>query len=77
MSLFSIKLPDEFGFIQQDTLEKEITRMFEVFTQPEIKKRIEEKEHLILPRTWWSGVKKEVGQLELIKDEKIGIIERR
>ena len=80
------KLPDEFGFIQQDTLEKEITRMFEVLTHPEIKKRIEEKEHLILPRTWWSGIKKEVGQLELIKDdnkhpkkkdEKIGIIDRR
>jgi len=61
------KLPDEFGFTQQDSLEKEISRMFELLTQPQIKKRIEEKKHLILPRTWWSGEKKEVERLELVK----------
>ena len=63
------KLPEEFGFIQQDTLEKEIYRMFELLTQPHIKKRIEEKSHLILPKTWWSGVKKEVERIELIEGD--------
>jgi UDP-sulfoquinovose synthase len=63
------KLPDKFGFKQSDTLEKEIYKMFELLTQPEIKKRIEEKKHLVLPKTWWSGDKKEVEQLELIEDD--------
>ncbi|MFC1599187.1 NAD-dependent epimerase/dehydratase family protein, partial [Candidatus Omnitrophota bacterium] len=63
------KLPDEFGFIQRDTLEKEIYRMFKLLIQPQIRKRIEEKEHLILPRTWWSGVKKEVERLELVEED--------
>ncbi|MBN1871517.1 MAG: NAD-dependent epimerase/dehydratase family protein, partial [Candidatus Omnitrophica bacterium] len=63
------KLPDEFGFIQQDTLEREIRRMFELLTQSNIKERIEEKEHLILPKTWWSGEKKEVERLELLEDK--------
>ncbi|MBL7156559.1 MAG: NAD-dependent epimerase/dehydratase family protein [Candidatus Omnitrophica bacterium] len=62
------KLPDEFGFVQSDMLEKEIHRMFALLTRPEIKKRIEEKEHVILPKTWWSGEKKEVERLELIKN---------
>lgn len=70
------KLPDEFGFVQQDTLDKEIHRMFKLLVQPHIKKRIEEKEHLILPRTWWTGVKKEVERLELIgetNNKKMGL----
>jgi UDP-sulfoquinovose synthase len=62
------KLPDEFGFIQADTLEKEIYRIFELLIQPEIRQRIEEKRHVILPKTWWSGIKKEVERLELIDD---------
>ncbi len=62
------KLAGEFGFVQQDTLDKEIYRMFELLTQPHIKARIKEKEHLILPKTWWSGKKKEVERIELIKD---------
>jgi len=61
------KLPREFGFIQQDTLEKEIYRMFELLIQRHVRERIGEKEHLILPKTWWSGVKKEVERLELIE----------
>jgi UDP-sulfoquinovose synthase len=63
------KLPQEFGFIQHDTLEKEIYRMFELLMQPHIKERIKEKEHVILPKVWWSGVKKEVERLELIEDK--------
>jgi UDP-sulfoquinovose synthase len=62
------KLPDNLGFVQNDTLEREIYRMFELLTKPEIKARIEEKKHLILPKTWWSGEKKEVERLELIED---------
>jgi UDP-sulfoquinovose synthase len=62
------KLPREFGFEQEDSLEKEIRRMFSLLTQSKIKQRIEEKEHLILPKTWWSGEKKEVERLELIEN---------
>lgn len=44
--------------------------MLKLLTQPEIKRRIEEKKHLILPRTWWSGLKKEVETLEIIEEIK-------
>jgi len=64
------KLPEEFGFVQEDNPEKEIRRMFKLLTKPEIRQRIEEKKHLILPKVWWSGMKKEVGQIELVKHEK-------
>jgi len=52
------------GFTPKVTLEKEITRIFELLTKPEIKKRIEEKQHLILPKTRWSGEKRESKILE-------------
>jgi UDP-sulfoquinovose synthase len=61
----SRKLPGKFGFTPKVSLEEEITRMFELLTQPEIKRRIHEKAHLILPKTWWSGEKKEAGVLEV------------
>ncbi|MFO8100949.1 MAG: NAD-dependent epimerase/dehydratase family protein [Dehalococcoidia bacterium] len=64
------KLPDQFGFEPRVTLEDEIYRMLELLTQPEIKQRIEEKKHLILPRTWWSGVKKQVETLEVLEEIK-------
>ena len=64
------KLPDQLGFKPQVTLEDEIRRMLELLTQPDIKERIEEKKHLILPRTWWSGVKKQVETLEVIEEIK-------
>jgi len=60
----SQKLP-KLGFTPKVSLEKEITRMFELLTKPEIKKRIEEKKHVILPKTRWSGEKKESGVLEV------------
>jgi len=63
------KLPSQYGFRQKDTLEREIYRIFELLIQPRIKQRIEEKEHLVLPRTWWSGVKKEVERLELFNND--------
>ncbi|MBN1493452.1 MAG: NAD-dependent epimerase/dehydratase family protein [Candidatus Omnitrophica bacterium] len=61
------KLPDEFGFVQKDNIEQEVSRMFSLLLQPNIKSRIEEKRHLILPKTWWSGQKKEVERIELYK----------
>ena len=64
------KLSDQFGFEPQVTLEDEIYRMFELLIQPEIKQRIEEKRHLILPRTWWSGEKRKVETLEVIEEMK-------
>ena len=39
--------------------------MFEILTKTEIKNRIEEKSHTILPKTWWSGEKKDAGVLEV------------
>jgi UDP-sulfoquinovose synthase len=53
------------GFTPKISLENEITRMFELLTQPEIRQRIEEKKHLILPKTTWSGEKRESGVLEI------------
>ena len=41
------------------------TRMVELLMQPEVKKRIEEKSHLILPRTRWDGFKKVSDVLEV------------
>ncbi len=64
------KLPDQFGFEPGVTLEDEIYRIFELLTQPHIKQRIEEKKHLILPRTWWSGIKKQVETLEVLEEIK-------
>ena len=64
------KLPDQFGFEPKVQLEDEIYRMLKLLTQPEIKQRIEEKKHLILPRTWWSGEKKLVESLEIIEEIK-------
>ncbi|MBT4511379.1 MAG: hypothetical protein HOC20_04110, partial [Chloroflexi bacterium] len=64
------KLSDQFGFEPKVQLEDEIYRMLELLTQPEIKQRIEEKKHLILPRTWWSGEKKIVSSLEIMEEIK-------
>lgn len=65
------KLSNEFGYVQRGSLEQEVYRMFELLTQSHIKKRIEEKRHLILPRTWWSGMKKEVERIELVEDKEV------
>jgi|Deesub1362A_J573_1020465.scaffolds.fasta_scaffold00690_20 UDP-sulfoquinovose synthase len=63
-------LPKLFGFKPSVSLEEEIYRMFELLMQPEIKQRIEEKRHHILPKTWWSGEKRRVETLEIIELEK-------
>lgn len=64
------KLPDRFGFEPKVALDDEIYRMLELLTQPHIRQRIEEKKHLILPKTWWSGLKKQVETLETIEEIK-------
>jgi UDP-sulfoquinovose synthase len=60
-------LPDTFGFKPEVSLEEEIYEMFKLLTQPEIKRRIEEKTHVILPKTMWSGKKKDMKILEVIE----------
>jgi UDP-sulfoquinovose synthase len=62
------KLPDQFGFAPKVSLEEEVYRMFELLTQPQIKQIMEERKHLILPRTWWSGKKKQVDTLEIMEE---------
>jgi len=62
-------LPNKLGFKPQVTLKEEIYRMFKLLTQPEIKKRIEEKKHHIIPKTWWSGEKRKVETIELLQLE--------
>ena len=64
------KLPDQLGFKPQVTLEQEVYRMLDLLTQSHIKERIEEKQHLILPKTWWSGQKKQVKTLEVVEKKK-------
>ncbi|MFW5928110.1 MAG: NAD-dependent epimerase/dehydratase family protein [Thermoplasmatota archaeon] len=63
----SKKLPQEHGFKPKVPMEKEVERMLELLSQDEIKKRIEEKKHVIMPKTRWSGEKKESGVLEVYK----------
>jgi len=64
------KLPKNYGFQAKVELEQEVYRMFELLIEPHISKRIEEKKHLILPKTWWSGVKRTVERLELLDLER-------
>jgi UDP-sulfoquinovose synthase len=64
------KLPKNYGFRAKVGMEEEVYRMFELLTEPEVKQRIEEKKHLILPKTWWSGVKRTVERLELLDLER-------
>ena len=63
----SKKLPQEHGFKPQVPMVKEVERMLELLNQDHIKKRIDEKKHVIMPKTRWSGEKKESGVLEVYK----------
>jgi UDP-sulfoquinovose synthase len=58
------KLPDQFGFVSEVTLEEEVYKMFELLTQPKIKERIESKKHVILPKTTWGGQKRDMEVFE-------------
>jgi len=57
-------LPKRFSFKPGISLEEEIYRLFTFLNRPEIKRRIEEKRHHIIPKTWWSGQKRVVGTIE-------------
>ncbi len=63
------KLPKQFGFETKVDLDEEIARMFELFLTDEVRARIEQRKHAIIPRTWWSGIKRQVEQLELLNLE--------
>lgn len=65
LEVIATKLPNEFGFESTVTLEKEIYNMFELLLHSEIRKRIEEKEHVIMPKTFWSGQKKQPDVIEV------------
>lgn len=58
------KLPNTFGFEPKVPLEEEVHRMFELLMQPHIRERIEKYRHTIIPKTRWSGLKKEAEVLE-------------
>ncbi|MBW3004700.1 NAD-dependent epimerase/dehydratase family protein [Candidatus Woesearchaeota archaeon] len=64
LEVVSVKLPNILGFEPKISFEKEITEMFKVLTQPEIKARIEEKKHVVMPKTRWDGVKQESESFE-------------
>ncbi|MFP3872785.1 MAG: NAD-dependent epimerase/dehydratase family protein [Candidatus Natronoplasma sp.] len=63
----SRKLPKEHGFEPKVSLEDEVERMLELLSKEDIKKRIDEKKHVIMPKTRWSGEKKESDVLEEYK----------
>lgn len=58
------KLPEQFGFKSEVSLEEEVYEMFRLLSQKDIKERIEEKAHVILPKTTWGGQKREMEILE-------------
>lgn len=63
----SRSLPNTFSFKPKVSLEKEVDRMYQLLTKPDILSRIKEKSHTIMPKTWWSGEKKESGVIEKYK----------
>lgn len=67
LEVVSKKLPNTFGFTPKDPLEKEVTRMFELLMREDVKTRIQEKAHTIMPVTKWSGKKEKAGIIEVYK----------
>lgn len=67
MEIVSKKLEENFGLKAKIKLEDEIRRVFKLLLQPECKKRIEQKKHVIMPKTTWSGIKKDMDILEEYK----------
>jgi len=64
MEVVSSNLPNQFGFKPSVDPRIEVNRMLQLLTRDDIKKRIGEKKHVIAPKTWWSGEKKDSGVLE-------------
>ncbi len=65
MEVVSTKLPENFGFAPITDLEREVRRMFQLLTKPEILARIHEIKDTILPETRWDGLKKKSGTIEV------------
>lgn len=67
MEVVSRKLPQELGFNPNVPVEKEIDRIFTLLLQPELSGRIKEKAHTVMPKTRWTGEKKDSGVIETYK----------
>jgi len=67
------KLSNEFGFEPQVSPEEEIYRMFELLTQPHIRKSIQQAMYHIIPSTWWSGDHRRVETIEILEEEPAGM----
>jgi UDP-sulfoquinovose synthase len=61
------KLPQQLGFEPQVTLEEEVYQMLKLLIQPSIRSRIEAIRQVILPKTRWSGLHKEMDVIERYK----------
>lgn len=63
------RLPNEFGFKSEVTLEGEVRRMYELLIKAEARRRIQLKMPLFLPKTWWAGTEKLVETIEVIQKD--------
>lgn len=61
-------LSKQYGFEPQVSPEEEIYRMFELLTQPHIRKRIQQMMYHVVPRTWWSGDHRRVKTIEILEE---------
>jgi len=61
-------LSNQYGFEPRVSPEEEIRRMFELLTQPHIRRRIQQSMYHIVPRTWWSGDHRRVETIEVLDD---------
>lgn len=59
------------GFRPKVSLELEIRRMFELLSRPKIVERLRRVKHTIIPRTWWSGEKREPSILEVYDPDEL------
>ncbi len=58
-------LPNTFGFRPRIGLEEEITEIFKLLTRPHIVPRLGMKKHTVMPKTRWSGEKRDSDVLEV------------
>ncbi len=61
------RLPNDFDFKPEVKLDQAVYDMLKILTQPEMRSRIAQKQHLVIPNTWWSGVKKKVESIEILE----------
>jgi len=70
LEVVSTNLPNKFGFKPTISLEEEIAETFKLLTKPKITLRMKEKKHTIMPKTRWSGEKKDSEVLEVTQASK-------